>query len=68
MSQLSFGSINCNSLNITTNSSFQKNLKLYGICKLKSDIIFLSDIRLNTNNGLAKANDVEKNFHLQSVL
>jgi exonuclease III len=62
MPQLSFSSINCNSLNITSNSSLQKNLKLYGICKLKTDIIFLSDLRLNTDKGLAKTFDVEKTF------
>jgi exonuclease III len=43
---LDFASINCNSLNVSTISSLHHKLKLYGILKLKTDVIFLSDIRL----------------------
>jgi exonuclease III len=48
---LTFSSINCNSLNVSKISSFHQQLKLYGIVKLKSDIIFLSDTRLNSSSN-----------------
>ena len=44
--QLSFDSINCNSLNVSSITSYHHKLKLYGITKLKTEVIFLSDIRL----------------------
>jgi hypothetical protein len=48
--RITLASINCNSLNTSTISSLHHKLKIYGITKLKSDIIFLSDIRLHGNN------------------
>jgi len=55
--EFSFSSINCNSLNMSLISSNHQRLKIYGIVKLKTDFILLSDIRLNTaNNG----NNVQK--------
>jgi len=44
--KLTFAAINCNSLNQTSVKSVQEK-KLYAILQLKSDIIFLSDIRLS---------------------
>ena len=45
----SFSSINCNSLNVSNITSYHHKLKLYGITKLKSSIILLSDIRLGSS-------------------
>ena len=62
---LTISSINCSSLNMSTITSAHHKLKIYGITKLKSDIIFLSDIRLGSKcvggNGLAF---LEKTFQI----
>ena len=43
---ISVASINCNSLNVSTITSYHQTLKIHGIVQLKTDIILLSDIRL----------------------
>ena len=59
---LSFASINCNSLNMSAiNKNLQKN-KLYGITKLKADVIFLSDIRLSNRNLTSNIDDICRTF------
>ena len=54
---ITLASINCSSLNMSTITSAHHKLKIYGITKLKADIIFLSDIRLGSKcvggNGTA---------------
>ena len=47
--QLTFSSINCNSLNMSTMSSFHQKQKIFAISKLNTDFIFLSNIRLGNN-------------------
>jgi exonuclease III len=49
ISHLTFSTQNCNSLNISTNCPKQGK-KIAAILALQTTIIFLSDIRLNTNN------------------
>ena len=44
--ELTFSSINCNSLNMSSAGKHNQTVKLYGVAKLKTDIIFMSDIRL----------------------
>jgi hypothetical protein len=44
--QFNIACINCNSLNMATVSKNIRMRKFYGIVSLKTDIIFLSDIRL----------------------
>jgi hypothetical protein len=44
---ITVSSINCNSLNMSNLGNINHKLKIYGITRLKSDIILLSDIRLN---------------------
>ena len=62
INNLSFASINCNSLNMSTiNKSMQKN-KLYGITKLRTDIIFISDIRLSNRNLGSNIEELKGNF------
>ena len=62
VNNLSLASINCNSLNMSTiNKSLQKN-KIYGITKLRTDIIFLSDIRLSNRNLGSNIRELEGNF------
>ena len=47
---ITFSSINCSSLNMSALSSSHHKLILYSITKLKSDFIFLSDIRLGSKS------------------
>jgi len=57
---LNIGSLNCNSLNLSTVTSRHQRLKVYTITKLKKDFIFLSDIRLKPNDPATK--EIEKQF------
>ncbi len=50
---ITISSINCNSLNMSNIGSMNHKLKLYGITKLRTDIIFLSDLRLNNNQNIS---------------
>jgi hypothetical protein len=42
--------INCNFLNSSNITTLQHKLKMYGVTKLRTDVIFLSDIRLYSSN------------------
>jgi len=53
MPEITVSAINCNSLNMSTTSSQSHKLKVYGITSLRSDIIFLSDTRLVSNQGIS---------------
>ena len=57
---LTISQINCNSLNISSNTNAHHKLKIYGITKLKTDIILLSDIRLG--HSAEKISELEKTF------
>jgi hypothetical protein len=50
MVELTISSINCNSLNMSNSAKWNQSIKIYGIAKLRTDIIFLSDIRLSNKN------------------
>ena len=60
--ELSISCINCNSLNMSVSSKHNQTRKIYGISKLKTDIIFLSDIRLCNRNLVSASNDCSKTF------
>ena len=62
--ELSVASINCNSLNMSLSSKHNQTKKIYGICKLNTDIIFLSDIRLCNKNLVSASNDCSKAFRI----
>jgi exonuclease III len=57
---LTISSLNCNSLNMSSKEN--QNLKIHGITSLKTDIIFISDIRLSNKNLVSSADDVSKSF------
>ncbi len=59
---VSFSSINCNSLNMSSLGTDNHLLKIYGIASLNSDIIFLSDIRLGNASGTSNISAVNKSF------
>jgi exonuclease III len=52
---LSISSINCNSLNMSNTGNFNHKLKMYGVTKLKTDIILLCDIRLSNSQNVMQA-------------
>ena len=58
--EISISTINCNSLNVSTVTSYHQRLKIYGIVQLKTDFIILSDIRLGkAKNAVA---EIDKMF------
>jgi exonuclease III len=62
--KLSISSINCNSLNSSITSKFNRNLKVHGITKLATDIIFLCDVRLSNRQLVSSENEIKKAFML----
>jgi len=54
--------INCNSLNMSSSTSSIQKQKLYGITKLNTDFIFLSDTRLGNKNLTSNVEALKKNF------
>ena len=59
---LSISGINCNSLNMSDIGTFHHLLKIYGITRLKSDIICLSDIRLCNRQGVSNLSAISQTF------
>jgi exonuclease III len=60
--ETSISTINCNSLNMSSAAKWNQTLKICGITKLKSDIIFLSDIRVSNKNLISAAADLKNLF------
>jgi hypothetical protein len=60
--KLSYAALNCNSLNMSTLGSDNHLLKIHGIVSLKTDIIFLSDIRLCNSSGSSNISAVTESF------
>jgi len=60
--EISISTINCNSLNLSTNASYHHKLKIYGITKLKTDFILLSDVRINSTTNDEKISELKKTF------
>ena len=61
---LSVSSINCNSLNMSVTSKQNQIRKIYGIVKLKTDIIFLSDVRICNRNLVNGISDILRVFQI----
>jgi exonuclease III len=59
---LTVSSINCNSLNMSSTGSFNHKLKMYGITKLRTDIIFMCDIRLSNPQNVTTRSQAELTF------
>jgi exonuclease III len=60
--EITISAINCNSLNMSNSAKWNQTLKICGITKLKSDIIFLSDIRISNKNLVSSSKDLEHYF------
>jgi exonuclease III len=59
---LTVSSINCNSLNMSSTGTFNHKLKMYGITKLRTDIILLCDIRLSNSQNVPQSRDAILTF------
>ncbi len=59
---LTFSAINCNSLNVSDLGSIHHLVKLYSIAKLKSDVIFISDVRLCNAQGVSNFLKISETF------
>jgi exonuclease III len=60
--ELTISIINCNSLNMSASAKWNQTLKICSITKLKTDIIFLSDVRLSNKNLVSAGDDIKKSF------
>jgi exonuclease III len=58
-----YSCINCNSLNMSSVGGQAQICKIYGITKLRTDIIFLSDIRLSNRNKVSCSNEITKRLN-----
>jgi len=63
LSGISFAIQNVRSLNISTKNEITTQ-KIMAISNLKSDFIYLSDVRLNSNKQVSAVHDLEKQFFL----
>ncbi len=54
--------INFNSLNVSDLGSIHHLIKMYGIAKLKTDVIFLSDVRLCNARGVSNSLNISNTF------
>ena len=63
---ISFSCINCNSLNMSHSGKYMQKNKIYGIAKLKSDIIFLSDVRISNKNKISGYKEICNTFLMNS--
>lgn len=61
---ITFSSINCNSLNMSASTSSAQKLKLYGIAKLSMDIVFLADVRISNRQMVSALSEVNKTFRI----
>ena len=57
---LTLGCINGNSLNMSGNTRKLQKLKLYGIAKLKTDIIFVADTRISNKGMVSDISNIRK--------
>jgi exonuclease III len=60
--RVTFSCINSNSLNMSNGAKWNQSLKIYGIAKLKTDVIFLSDIRMSNKNLVSSFDEIKQKF------
>jgi len=59
---ITFATINVNSLNMSSTGQHYQTAKIYAIAKIGTDIIFCSDIRLTNRAGVSAIQDVRNTF------
>jgi exonuclease III len=62
--KISISSINCNSLNASNLGTLTHKLKIYGITRLQTDFITLSDIRLCNSKGVSNVSDISDSVRI----
>jgi len=62
--KISVSAINCNSLNMSTTGKDIHLRKIYGIVKLRTDIILLSDIRLCNKAGISDISSLKTSLSI----
>jgi len=60
-----FSAINCNSLNMASSLQNIQVGKLYGIVKLRTDVIFLSDVRIKCKNLVSNSENILPGWGLE---
>jgi hypothetical protein len=60
--KLTYASINCNSLNMSSVGNNNHLLKIYGITSLRTDVIFMSDVRLCNAMGISNSTALTDSF------
>jgi exonuclease III len=60
--RISISAINCNSLNMSNVTKHSRIRKFYGIASLKSDVIFLSDLRMCNKAGQTDSRFISETF------
>jgi hypothetical protein len=65
---ITLATINCNSLNVSDLGSMHHLINMYGIAKLKTDVIFISDVRLCNARGVSNFLNISNTFRTQSLL
>jgi exonuclease III len=60
--EISISAVNCNSLNMGTVTRHTRVRKFYGIVSLKTDVIFLSDIRMCNKYGITDMHFIKNTF------
>jgi len=64
LNNFTVSTINCNSLNMSNSTNSIQKQKVFGITKLKSDLIFLSDTRLGNRNLTSNVEELKKIFRV----
>jgi len=60
--KITISAINCNTFNMATVAKHIRIRKFYGISSLKTDIIFVSDIRMCNKNGFTDMKFIRETF------
>ena len=60
--RISISAVNCNSLNMSTVTKHTRIRKFYGIASLKTDIIFVSDLRMCNKARVTDSKFISETF------
>ena len=65
MPEITVSAINCNSLNMSTVTKHTRIRKFYGIASLKTDVIFLLDLRMCNKAGVTDMKFISDTFAIK---
>ena len=61
---ITISAVNCNSLNMSTVTKHVRLRKFYGICSLKTEVIFISDLRMCNKAGQTDSKFAHETFSI----